>query len=239
MNPPTLSALYETVDATWPAAAYSRVGPWVIRDGRGGGKRVSAATLEGVFSPADIAVGEAGMAALGQVPLFMVREGEGELDRVLDSQGYIIVDPGSLYVCPVEGLAAEYLTASSETAQWPPSDIAKEIWASGGIGAHRLDVMTRAKGTKSVIVAQSGGATVGVGFVAVRERTAMIHAIEVSPRSRRRRVGTGVLQLAADWAQKMGCDYLTLAVTDANRPANALYSKLGMSLAGSYHYRTK
>ncbi|MBV1902813.1 MAG: GNAT family N-acetyltransferase [Marinosulfonomonas sp.] len=239
MNPPPISELYETVDATWPAAALSRVGPWIIRDGRGGGKRVSAATLESNFSPADIAVGQARMAALGQTPLFMIREGEDRLDRALDGCGYSIIDPVSFYACPVAALATGHFTLGSEITQWPPSDIAKEIWAEGGIGAERLDVMSRVKGPRSVIVAQSGGETVGVGFAAVAGRIAMIHAIEVSPKLRRRRAGTAVLHSAADWAKNRGCDYLTLAVTDANRPANALYSKLGMSLVGSYHYRTK
>ena len=33
-----------TLDATWPAAARQTMGPWIIRDGQGGGKRVPAAT---------------------------------------------------------------------------------------------------------------------------------------------------------------------------------------------------
>ena len=239
MNLPPISQLYETVDATWPAAAYCRVGPWTIREGRGGGKRVSAASLQSDFSPADIAVGQARMAALGQTPLFLVREGEDRLDRTLDDYGYSIIDPVSFYACPVAALTTGHFTASVETTQWPPSDSAKKIWAEGGIGPERLDVMNRVKGPKSVIAAQSGGEIAGVGFTAVAAKIAMIHAIEVSPKMRRRRAGTAVLHLAADWAKKTGCDYLTLAVTDANRPANALYSKLGMSLVGSYHYRTK
>ena len=42
------------------------VGPWAIRDGAGGGKRVSAATAEGDWHDADLDLAEAAMAALGQ-----------------------------------------------------------------------------------------------------------------------------------------------------------------------------
>ena len=236
---PNISELYETVDATWPAAAYSRAGPWMIRDGRGGGKRVSAATLESDFLPPDIALGEVAMSKLGQKPLFMIRQGEDDLDRVLDRRGYRIIDPVSLYVCSVGALPVGRFTTGDGTTQWPPRGVVREIWAQGNIGPGRLEVMNRARGPKSVILAQSDGATVGVAFAAVAARIAMVHAIEVTPGLRRKGVGTKILQLAADWATQNGCDYLTLVVTDANRPANALYSKLGMSLIGRYHYRTR
>jgi len=239
MTLPEISELYETVDATWPAAAFGRAGPWLIRDGRGGGKRVSAATLESDFFPPDIAVGEVAMSALGQTPLFMVRQNEDDLDRALEHQGYSIIDPVSLYACQVGALTMNRFTAGGGTTQWPPTGVAKEIWAKGDIGPGRLEVMNRAKGEKSVILAQINGATVGVGFAAIAAGIAMVHAIEVTPGLRRRGVGTTILHLAADWATKNGCDYVSLVVTDANRPANALYSKLGMSLIGSYHYRTK
>ena len=36
--------LFAAVDATWPAAEDTQVGGWTIRDGRGGGQRVSAAS---------------------------------------------------------------------------------------------------------------------------------------------------------------------------------------------------
>jgi N-acetylglutamate synthase len=43
------------LEATWPPAARHRAGPWVLRDGAGGGKRVSAATAEGPVTAADLA----------------------------------------------------------------------------------------------------------------------------------------------------------------------------------------
>ncbi|TMV56955.1 GNAT family N-acetyltransferase, partial [Thioclava sp. BHET1] len=43
---PDGEAIFAALDASWPAAALHHAGPWLIREGRGGGKRVSAATAE-------------------------------------------------------------------------------------------------------------------------------------------------------------------------------------------------
>ena len=72
----TPDALFATLDATWPAAGLTRLGPWTIREGRGGGQRVSAAPADGPWQPGDIATAEAAMVALGQRPLFMLRAGD-------------------------------------------------------------------------------------------------------------------------------------------------------------------
>lgn len=37
----------DLMEGTWPAAARLRTGPWVVRDGQGGGSRVSSATAGG------------------------------------------------------------------------------------------------------------------------------------------------------------------------------------------------
>jgi hypothetical protein len=46
-----------------------------------------------------------------------------------------------------------------------------------------------------------------------------------------------MMQHAAVWAGRQGATHLALAVTRANGGANALYSSLGMEVAGRYHYR--
>ena len=55
----------EAMEATWPPHATHRQGPWLIREGAGGGKRVSAASVEGDWHEADLAEAEEAMLALG------------------------------------------------------------------------------------------------------------------------------------------------------------------------------
>ncbi|MDA3889970.1 MAG: GNAT family N-acetyltransferase, partial [Allgaiera sp.] len=77
---PSAAALYDVVDATWPPAAFHRAGPWIVREGQGGGQRVSATTAVGPVARADLDSAIARQAALGQPPIFMIRPGDEDLD---------------------------------------------------------------------------------------------------------------------------------------------------------------
>lgn len=230
--------LLDVVEATWPAAALHRAGPWLVREGQGGGKRVSAATAEGPVTAADIGQMEAAQAALGQTPLVMIREGEMALDALLAAQGYRIIDPVVVYVAPVAALTGD-LPALAAFTIWPPLAIQREIWAEGHIGPGRLAVMDRVAGPKTTLFARVSDKPAGAGFVAIHGDTAMVHAVEVTPALRRQGAGLYMLRAAANWAQAEGATTISLVVTEANAGARALYASLGMVVVEHYHYRMK
>lgn len=238
MTLPTAGNVLEAIEHTWPAANRSSVGDWIIRDGQGGGKRVSSATSK-INCPQDIEGAEKAMAALGQNPLFMIRDGEQKLDQRLANLGYQIIDPVTLYACPIEMLTATSAPPMTAFAIWPPLAISNELWAEGGIGPSRLAVMERVKNPKSSILARTMDRAAGSAFVAIERHSAMIHAIEVTQTMRRSGVAINIMRVAAQWAQDQGARSFSLAVTDANVAANALYCKLGLTAVGHYHYRTK
>ena len=66
----------------------------------------------------------------------------------------------------------------------------------------------------------------------------MIHALEVAQDHRRQGLAAYLTRSSAFWAQTKGAAFLTLVTTQANDAANALYTSLGMTLVGHYHYRT-
>ncbi|MFD1914053.1 GNAT family N-acetyltransferase [Halodurantibacterium flavum] len=236
MTIPDVTRLYEVLEATWPPAAVHRAGPWIIRDGQGGGKRVSAATASAPVTRADLPLAEAAMRDLGQPPLFMLRAGEDELDDLLAREGYRVVDPVSIHVMPAA------LTASPTDEvipAWPPVAAQRLIWAQGGIGPERLAVMNRTRGPATTLLARAGERAAGTAFVAADHDIAMLHAVEVAPGQRRKGAGHNILIAAARWAQDQGCTWLSLVVTRANLPAQKLYSFAGMQAVGHYHYRMK
>ncbi|SFP33442.1 GNAT family N-acetyltransferase [Tranquillimonas alkanivorans] len=237
MTAPDAAELLAAMEATWPAAAAARHGPWMIRDGQGGGKRVSAATAEGPVGEGDIPAAEAALTDLGQTRLFQVRAGEDDLDRLLDVRGYAVIDPVTLYACPVRPLADQERPRLSAFTMWEPLAIMREIWAEGGIGPARQAVMERADGPKTAVLGRADDKPAGTAFVAVHRDIAMVHALEVRPTSRRRGAARHMMVQAAQWAQAQGAGTLALAVTDANEAANALYRALGMTAAARYHYR--
>lgn len=236
MTPP-VPALLAALDATWPPAAFHRAGPWCLREGRGGGKRVCAATLATDWAPADIATAEAAMRALGQTPLFMLRDGEDALDAALAGRGYALVDPVVQYAGRVAVVGATPPGPMEVFPVWPPLAVMRDLWAEAGIGPARIAVMERTTGPRTALMARLRDRVAGTAFVACSGDIAMIHAVEVAPALRRGGAGRTLLRAAAVWAAQQGAVWLALAVTEANAPARALYEGLGMEVVTAYHYR--
>lgn len=236
---PDVHALYAVTEATWPPTATETLGPVTIRDGAGGGKRVSAATVAGPVTEDDLESAEAAMRALGQVPLFQVRERDGTLDAMLEARGYRKVDPVNLHVAPVAAFRGERIPRVTTFTVWEPLEIMRDIWAEGGIGPARVAVMERAAGPKTGLFGRLKDQPAAAGFVAMHEDVAMVHALEVSARHRRAGMGRLMMLKAAHWAAAQGAHYLAVICTQENVAANGLYSAMGFSCAGKYHYRQK
>ncbi|MXQ06579.1 GNAT family N-acetyltransferase [Alphaproteobacteria bacterium GH1-50] len=233
---PTPQQVFDLLDRTWPALRMIGDGPWTLREGAGGGQRVSAATARSTVTDADIDRAEAGMRGLGQRPLFMVRPEDGPLDAWLDTRGYEVVDPVHIYAARTESLARD-LKPTLAYPVWPPVAAEREIWAEGGIGPARLAIMERATCPRVSILARSGNRPAAAVYVGAEGGLAMLHALETRASERRKGVGRTLVHAAANWARETGAAWLTLAVTRANEAANALYADVGMTVITGYHYR--
>lgn len=230
------AALYEVSDATWPAARKWDDGPWTLRDGAGGGKRASAATARGDVTDQDIPKAEAAMKAMGQRSLFMIREGDDALDAMLAARGYDLIDEVALYTAPIGMLTDIPIPPVTCFTIWEPLAIMAEIWAKGGIGAARLAVMGRAA-VKTGILNRWNEQPGGVAFAAVHNGVTMVHAVEVLEHQRKVGVAQWMMRAAAFWGAKQGAQHIAVLCVTANKPANALYTKLGFTRVGTYHYR--
>ncbi|MCX7566614.1 GNAT family N-acetyltransferase [Sulfitobacter sp. F26169L] len=231
-----LSALYDVIEGTWPPARAWPDGPWTLRDGAGGGKRASAATATGEVTDADIDTAQAAMRETGQQALFMIRNGDDALDDMLAARGYERIDETNIYTAPVDLLTDKAIPRVTCFTIWEPLAIMLEIWAKGGIGATRLDVMRRAQ-LKTGIFARWNEQPGGVAFVGIHNDTAMVHAVEVLPHHRKQGLAEWIMRAAAIWAAKQGATQVAVLCVADNKPANALYTKLGFARAGTYHYR--
>ena len=233
---PTTQQLFEASDQTWPAARVWTDGPWTLREGKGGGKRVSAASANGPVTEADIEAAETAMRGVGQSPLFMLRDGEDRLDALLAAKGYAVVDPVTVYTLPIERLTDKPIPRVTAFAVWEPLAIMTEIWAEGGIGPARLAVMARAK-TKTGIFTRWNEMPGGVAFAAVHDGICMVHAVEVRPEQRRQGVAEWMMRKAAFWGHAQGATHISVLCVKQNEAANALYRALGFAPVGGYHYR--
>lgn len=231
--------LYDVIEATWPPASMRRVGPWMIREGQGGGQRVSATTAEDTVGEADLAIAEDAMRDLGQPCLFMIRKGDDALDVMLADRGYLRHDEVTMFAGPAEVIGAETPPRTAAIPAWEPLRIMEEIWARGGIGPGRIAVMRRAVEPKTGLVSRWREKPAAAAFCAIHDGIAMVHALEVVPFQRRSGVGRWMMMRAAIWARAQGAPTLAVVCTSANKAACGLYSSLGMEVVGQYHYRLK
>lgn len=227
----------DVIDGTWPAARFDHNGVWTLREGQGGGSRVSAATAHGPASEADITLAETAMREMGQQPIFMIRDGDDALDQQLDARGYEIKDPVQVYSCPTQNLTDKPMPRVTVIPVWEPLAIMGEIWATGGIGPARLEIMKRAAGPKTGFLVRHREMPAGTGYVAIHQGVAMVHAVEILEHQRRAGMGGWIMRAAAFWAAENGAHTLAVMCTCANTGANALYTSLGMQGVGHYHYR--
>lgn len=227
----------EVVDGTWPAASYQQSGPFQLRQGQGGGSRVSAASVIGPVSEADIDAAEQAMLAMGQRRIFCLRPGDEALDAQLAARGYQVLDPVNIYTCPVSDLTNRAIPLVTVFQIWEPLAIMREIWATGGIGPERVAIMERAKGPKTSLLLRHSDQPCGAAFVAMHKDIAMLHALEILPDHRRQGMGEWTMRAAAIWGRDNGAQTLSVICTKANQGANGLYRALGMEIVGEYHYR--
>ena len=198
---------------------------------------MSAASAVAPVSEIDLDQMEARFEAAGRDPLFQVRDNSAAFDRLLAERGYDVVDPTVLMLSSTDRLPME--VPDKVYTSWPPVAVQREIWTEGGIDAARVAVMERASCAKTSLLARLGDAPAGAGFVAVSNRIAVVHALEVNVSARRHGVARAMLALAAYWAREQDATHLALQVTQANTAAIALYSSLGMKAVGQYPYRKR
>ena len=178
-------------------------------------------------------------AAGSKYGMFMLRDGDTALDANLAQLGYDIVDPVTVYACKPTVLTDIQIPRVTVFDLWEPLAIMREIWEQGGIGPARQRVMQRAPEPKTALLCRLHDKPAGVAFVALHNGTAMVHAVEVLPHQRRKGAAAWMMRGAAFWAASHGAHTLSVICTNANIGANALYTALGFSVQGHYHYRLK
>lgn len=234
---PSQVALFQAIDSTWPARAKYTKGIWTLREGKGAGQRVSAATTTSNACKEDVTQAASSMKEMGQNPLFMVRGEQTELDQLLAGLGYQAVDPVDVLMMRSADLAEYKKSALQVIFTQEPLAILAEIWRGGGIDAPRLEVMCRAPDPKTCLFSRYDNHPAGAGFLGCHNNIAMVHAVEILERARRKGVAEAMMRGAAWWALQQGIEWFACLATSENLPAQRLYRKMGMEVVTQYHYR--
>ncbi len=238
MTGPVAADLYHVIDVTWPPETMAEIGPFRIRRAPGAGGRVNAASLLRDGDPGQGAVDAAVAAMTGTGPrLFQIRDGDAALDARLAAMGYRVADPVTFFVAPAATLAARDLPRICAFTLWEPLAIQIDIWDRGGIGPARRAVMDRATCPKTSLLGRLNDSPACAGFVGLAGDIAMLRALSVLPHQRRQGMAGHAMTAAARWTVAEGGRWLSVVVGQDNVAGNALYTSLGMTPVGSYHYR--
>ncbi len=177
-----MTGLFAVSEATWPAAALHQAGAFTVP--RRPGRRPARLRRHrrGRLDRRPISTRlRRSTAALGQPPLFMIRDGEEALDAALAARGYAIMDPVTLYVAAVATLAVRALPPMSGLRDLAaPGDHARHL----GRGRHRPGP-DRGDGAGGQVrrprsSAASNDRAAGAAFVAgIHDGTAMLHALHI------------------------------------------------------------
>lgn len=237
---PTASEIFDLIDSSWPPERMHQEGPWIIRQDTSGSKRTMAASMvlgsDVTDALAQLETAETTMKGLGQPCMFQIRGASDALDDALDARGYAVVDRCTIYAIRAKELAGPIPHATAWWL-WEPLEIQKEIWAEGGIGPGRLAIMDRAASPKTSVIGRVDDRAAGAAFVSGAGKLAMIHGVETLAEHRRKGVGRWMMRAACNWCLENGIEWLTLITVNENVAANALYTSIGMSAVGQYHYR--
>lgn len=236
VTPVTAEAVFAALRASWPPLRWHAAPGWRVAEGAASGRRTSCA--EALEPGAEIAAMEALQARLGQPALVRVCAGEETLDAALAGRGYGLLHPTAALLRPIGDEAPPAPVTAFEVAL-PPLEAQREIWAAGGIGPARLEVMARAEGPKVTLLGRVEDTPCATAFAAISGGIAVVHALEVAPAKRRKGVAARLMQAAACWAEKAGARALCVFVTRDNAAAMALYHRLGLREVAGYHYRLK
>ncbi len=243
---PTIRSLEERHLNTWPGLGHAFVDGWVLRQAGGVSRRANSAwPLHAPAGPLDdrLSATERFFEAAGLDPVVRVTAlAEPTLDAALAARGYRFEDPSLVRMAPLDQMAAPAnpgsVALSDEAGAW--------LEAHAVIGGLTPDEQITDAAIHRALAAprcyahrRIDGEPAACAFAALDRGMAMIYAVQVSPRHRRRGLATDVLLALFAWARDAGAATALLQVQGDNTGALALYSRLGFRTVYGYHYRAK
>lgn len=136
------------------------------------------------------------------------------------------------HMAPVARLAISPGSRLPAVPHWPPLAILGEIWEEAGLDPAAVAPMTRVAGPKTALLVRAEDLPAGAAFVAIHDRIAMIHLLQVRERLRRKGAASKMVRTAATWAQDVGATTFSIVTNERNLAARALCASLGMDVVG-------
>lgn len=245
-----LVATIETLAANaLPVKHLQRLDGWRLRYNDGVTRRANSVLAEvaGVLPlPTKLARAEAFYAELNTVCRFQICPASqpGNLDAVLDAQGYLL-EPGA----DVQIAKVRHLTGGGDARDGVSLLQAPDLawlrvyeaveWSNAAAAARRREMLETMSGELAFVLVRRGDEPAGVGLGVFEADFVGIFNMATHPAFRRRGVATQVLLSLAHWARAKGAERLYLQVASGNEAAKTAYERFGFTTLYSYHYRVQ
>lgn len=227
----------------WPALETVPIGGWLWRFSQGGSQRansVSALADPGMDVERAIDEAEKRYAAKGAVAKFQITDVAvpGDLDERLARRGYLINDPCTTLASPLTGneMPDGIEIADRVTPDW------LDTYASVITPDRRKTAPMILEGIpagSAFVLLRRNGRPVATTLAVVDGEASVVECVATREEARRTGAGDAVMRAAMAWACQRGARVMGLGAVAANAPAQALYRRLGFTLAGRYHTRFK
>lgn len=131
----------------------------------------------------------------------------------------------------------DYEAIHGSTSNWVKGVYPTTAWAQECFAQDTLFVLEEdGEITASMILNQQQAeayAFIPWEYPAADEAVMVIHTLCIPPQYQGRGYGNAMVRFAAEYAKAMGCEVLRIDTWEGNRPAAALYQKMGYRIAGS------
>ncbi|MFN3743557.1 MAG: GNAT family N-acetyltransferase [Hyphomicrobiaceae bacterium] len=226
----------------WPAGETREVDGWLWRYSGGGSQRANSVSalhyrgrdVEHAIDEIERLYAERGAPVRFQVG-FPISE-PLDLDARLAARGYVIHDPVTTLVKPVEAvpLPADVTLGDAPSQGW------MAVYLSN-ISADRRPfaaaILTRVPAPRVFAEVRRQGETIATALGVLHDGAVIAECVGTAAAARRQGAASAVMQAVEAWAAELGARTIGLQAVTTNMPAQGLYAALGYTAAGTYHYR--
>lgn len=240
-------ALDRASQRAWPALITERYDGWVLRYARGYTRRANSITplvASSLPLARKVACCQRRYVEQGIEPVFRIvdRGPAFGVDAWLAAAGWGKRDPTLVLCRPLDSTTAEArLLAAADDVD----ALGIEDWIDAFVritcdgreqGPHR-EMLWRVATHSLRLMLQRDGQPVGCALAVLRDGWLSLLDVAVVQAWRRQGLGSLMLQRALAWGAAQGAVGAVLSVTATNKPARALYARLGFTASYAYWYR--
>ncbi len=226
----------------WPAGETCDVDGWLWRYSGGGSQRANSVSalhyrgsdVEDTIDKIEHLYRERRAPVRFQVG-FPLSEPE-DLDARLAARGYVIHDPVTTLVKPVEPVAMPAASVLSDS----PSEGWLKVYLSNVSPSRRPfaeAILARVPAPCIFAEVRGEGETIATALGVLHEGAVIAECVGTSASARRKGAASAVMLALEAWGGAQGARTIGLQAVTTNVPAQGLYAALGYTAAGAYHYR--